>query len=97
MTKSTRSQFSVKEDFDSRDWSPLTPAKAFGVYGLSLHLNHPNPSSLISEAAYDDPDDKKIDFFWIDPDRRIAFVGQSYLAQVWGKKEGTCSTSERNH
>jgi hypothetical protein len=85
MGKQTTTTF--RDDFLATDWSPLTPNKAFGVYGLALYINHPNAKALAADASTDSGDDKKIDFCFLDYDRKIAFIGQSYLAEVWGKRE----------
>lgn len=59
----------------------------FLLYAMGLRLRTMDYQSLYEDCLVDGPDDKKIDFFYIDFDTGIATIAQSYQSQDWTKPE----------
>jgi hypothetical protein len=80
------SDMTFKADFERRPVPDgVSPSDAFGVYALSIFLNESDLSTLMADALTGGNDDKKADFIYIEPESERAFIGQSYLANQWGK------------
>ncbi len=57
------------------------------LYAMGLHIGTLDLSTLRADCLLDGPDDKKIDFFYIDYDNSRVIIAQSYVAEDWSKPE----------
>jgi AIPR protein len=51
------------------------------VWALALYLEEPDVEALAAEALTDGPNDKKIDFIYLDPDSQRILFAQGYYSQ----------------
>jgi AIPR protein len=59
------------------------PENTYLLYAIGLRLSTMDYRELQINNVLDGPDDKKVDFFHIDPDAGIATIVQSYTADDW--------------
>jgi hypothetical protein len=60
----------------------LGDAKAHLAWAMALYLEEPDIEALASEALTDGPDDKKIDFIYLDRDAKRIVLAQGYYGKA---------------
>ncbi len=63
----------------------LGESNAYLVWALGLYLEEPDLEALASEALTDGPNDKKIDFIYLDRDAKRILFAQGFYGQTNGK------------
>ena len=63
----------------------LGEGNAYLIWALGLYLEEPDLEALASEALTDDPNDKKIDFIYIDRDTKRIVFAQGFYDQTTSK------------
>lgn len=63
------------------------PSSAFLLYAMGLRLRTMDYDEIFRDNVLDGPDDKKVDFFFLDRDAGLAVIGQDYQAADLAKPE----------
>src|SRR5438093_110315 len=82
-----RARYSFLEDFFSLDWQKIPQRWAYGIYALGLYANYPDYVELAIDALTEGPQDRDVDFCYVDRETGKIFIGQTYLADDWGRTE----------
>ena len=74
----------------------LGEGNAHLVWTLALYLEEPDIEGLASQALTDGPDDKKIDFIYLDPDLKRIVFAQGYYSQTGNDSAPANKASDLN-
>jgi hypothetical protein len=87
-------RYSFLTDFLAVDWGPVSLRDAYGIYALCLFANYSDYVDIAVDALTEGSDDKDVDFCLVDVDQNVAYVGQTYLAEEWERKEAPTNKSD---
>lgn len=93
-SKAIRTRFAFLEDFFSINWQRIPQRWGYGIYALGLYANYPDFIELATDALTEGPQDRDVDFCLVDRDRGRIFIGQTYLADEWGKSEAPANKAD---
>jgi hypothetical protein len=79
------SQPSFRATFSADDELTVYGSNSLLMFCLGLYLRSENLKELAAEGLTDGPNDKKVDFCYIDLLEGRAIIAQSYLARDWGR------------
>jgi hypothetical protein len=88
------SKYAFISDFYAYPWKDIPLRIAYGVYALCLYGDYSDYVDVAVDAVTEGSNDRDIDFCYVDQELGSVFVGQSYLADEWGKKDASSNKAE---
>jgi hypothetical protein len=78
-------KYTFKAAFDAANEFAQYGSNAFPLFAIGLYVGAEDVQEFAAEALTDGPDDKKLDFCYLDFETRRLLIGQGYTAVQWGK------------
>lgn len=79
-------RFTFKSALDAEtEFGRLYGRNTLAIFALSLYLRLEDCQEFAASAITEGPDDKKVDFCYVDENEQRAIIAQSYCASTWGK------------
>jgi AIPR protein len=90
--------FQSQEDFLKQEKliKKFGEGNAYLLWSLSMHLDDGDIDELAAEALTDQPNDKKIDFIFLDPDEKRLVFAQGYYSKKGGEQAPANKASDLN-